>query len=63
MRKEQGEAAAERCGAGFYYTDSATTRFISLALPKSGAQLTTFSLSLWLAGHRLAFDALDAERS
>lgn len=37
VRKEQGDAAADKCGAGFYYNESATTRFIILALPKPGA--------------------------
>jgi len=36
VRQEQGDAAAERCGAGFYYSESATTRHIILALPKTG---------------------------
>ena len=35
VRAEQGDAAAERCGAGFYYSDSATTRYFSLALPRT----------------------------
>eukprot|EP00878_Enallax_costatus_P040094 GHUV01046079.1.p1 GENE.GHUV01046079.1~~GHUV01046079.1.p1 ORF type:complete len:621 (+),score=132.82 GHUV01046079.1:286-2148(+) len=35
VRAEQGDAAADRCGAGFYFSESATTRFFSLALPRT----------------------------
>eukprot|EP00775_Hariotina_reticulata_P014308 gene14308-35_t len=35
VRKQQGEAAVAKCGAGFYYSDSATTRFYCLALPRN----------------------------
>ena len=45
VRKEQGDAAAERCGAGFYYTESATTRHIILALPRAGKHLRCAVLS------------------
>jgi hypothetical protein len=36
VRAAQGETAMQQCGAGFYFTDSATTRYVILALPKSG---------------------------
>jgi hypothetical protein len=36
VTREQSAEAAARCYAGFYYTESATTRHIILALPKHG---------------------------
>jgi hypothetical protein len=34
VRREQG--SVEQTDAGFYFTDSATTRFLVLALPRNG---------------------------
>jgi hypothetical protein len=35
VREQLGEAAVERCPAGFYYSESATTRFYALILPRN----------------------------
>jgi hypothetical protein len=35
MREQLGDAAVDKCHAGFYYSDSATTRFYALLLPRN----------------------------
>jgi hypothetical protein len=35
VREQLGEAAVDKCPAGFYFSESATTRFYALILPRN----------------------------